>query len=279
VFNVKLEKNIDWEKFKQFLRIRCSNKKHINNLVNYSKKYGHLLFLPPLDFALEMRKICEGKKSLKRHVLQALAAFSRFLDLEEDTDEHYTRFKMLREKAGIKWGEEKVPKILVEKVSKQKLLNVLKSMKEERLLSTCLLHLLTGLRTGELFYLIKNFESLPKKKIGEGYVIELGYVRKTKKVFVTMLHENALKFLPKAYRNEKSYWKNLKKYGIKAYDFRRVFESVYPELRSHEIDLLQGRTTTELTVHYTRDIEAIASKILPVQKNLIKSVTSPDTSS
>lgn len=268
---VDLEK-VDWEKFKEFLKTKCSNKKHINNLVNYSKKFGYLLFVSPLDFALEMKKITKGKKSVKRHVLQALASFSKFLDLKKDTDEYYKRFKSLRERAEIKWSETKIPQILVERISKEKLIEIVKKIKKRRLFATCILHLLTGLRTGELFFLIKNFENLNKRKVENGYVIELGYFRKTKKAFITLLHEDALKFVKEAYRSEKSYWKNIKEYGIRPYDFRRVFESLYDNLRSHEIDLLQGRLGTELTVHYTRDMESLAQRVLSVQEKILKEI-------
>ena len=266
----EVAKRIDWDKFKEFVKIRSSNIKHINNIVNYSKKYWRLLFANPLDFALEIKKLSEEKKSLKRHVLQALAAFSRYLDLVYDTDQFYNRFVQLRKKSGITWSEEKIPQIMERQIDKDKILEIVASMDNKRLKATSVIHLLTGLRTGEVFYLIKNFDKLNKTEMLDGLIIELRYIRKTKKAFLTILHEDALPLLKLCYKDKKSYWKGLKKHGIKSYDFRRIFESLYSNLRSHEIDLLQGRTTTELTLHYTRDIENIASKILPVQQKLIE---------
>lgn len=266
----KIAKEIDWEKFKEFVSMRSSNKKHINNIVNYSKKYWVLLLDNPLDFALKIKKISENKKSLKRHVLQALAAFSRYLDLLYDTDEFYTRFVQLRKKSGITWGEEKIPEIMKRQIDKEKIINTIASIDNRRLKATSTIHLLTGLRTGEVFYLVKNFDNLNKEKLKDGYLIELKYIRKTKKAFLTILHEKATSLIEFCYHDKKSYWNGLRKYGLKSYDFRRVFESIYSNLRSHEIDLLQGRTTTELTLHYTRDVTNIADKILPIQKKLLE---------
>jgi|GEM_PF-5707102 hypothetical protein len=263
---------VDWEKFREFLELRSKNKKHINNLLNYAKKYNYLIFLNPLDFALEMKKLTEQKRSLKRHVLQALAALSKFLDLQSDKEIYYKRFRELREKAGIRWGEEKIPKILERSLDKDEILRKVKEIKNERLRAISILHLLTGLRTGELIFLIKNFERLNKVKINEGFIIELNYLRRTKKVYFTVLHEKCLEFFKKAYKNRKSYWNNIKKTGLKPYDFRRIFESLYPELRSHEIDLLQGRASSELTVHYTRDLESLAQKILKEQKRILENI-------
>jgi len=263
---------IEWKKFSEFCTIRSKNRAHINNLINYSKKYGNMLFLNPLDFALKFKKLSQEKKSMKRHVLQALAAFSRYLDLKYDVNKYYERFKELRTKSGISWSEEKIPQILVREISKEKVLGILKSINEKKLKATCMLHILTGLRTSEVFYLVKNFDNLKKTKLEKGFVIELSYLRKTKKAFITFLHKDAIKFLQESYIDERSYWNNIRKYGIKPYDFRRIFESIYSNLRSHEVDLLQGRLTTELTVHYTRDLSSIAEKMFGTQENILKKV-------
>jgi len=207
---------------------------------------------------------------MKRHVLQSLAALSRYLDLKYDTNKYYERFRELRTKSGISWAEEKIPQILVKEIPKEKVIDTIRSMGEKRLKATCLLHLLTGLRTSEVFYLIKNFDVLKKTKLDDGLIIELSYLRKTKKAFVTFLHKNAIKLINIAYNDKRTYWKNIRKYGIKPYDFRRVFESIYSSLRSHEVDLLQGRLTTELTVHYTRDMSSITEKIFDVQQKLLE---------
>ena len=263
---------IDWEKFKMYLSTKSSNKKHINNMVNYAKKFHYLLDLSPLEFALEMKKITQNKKTLKRHVLQALANFSKFLDLTKDTDIYYKRFKELREKANISWGEEKTPFILKEPINKQEIIEKIKNIKNKRLKATIIIHLLTGLRTGEVFYLIKNFEKLKKMEVDNGVIIELNFVRKTKKVFFTVLHKDALKFVKIAYKCEKSYWKNISQIGIQPYVFRRLFETLYSNLRSHEIDLLQGRMKSELILHYTRDINSIALRILKKQEEIMKEI-------
>ncbi len=260
--------NVDWEKFKEFLSLKCSNKTHINNIINYSKKFGYLLNLDALNFALEFKKIVGNKKTLKRHVLEALSNLAKFLDLQYGTD-FYKNFVEKRKKAGITWTQEKIPKIISESISLEKLIEITKSF-EKRLKATCILHLLTGLRTSELFYLIKNFENLKKKELNKGYLIELLYLRKTKNVFFTFLHYNALNFLPYAYKSKRTYWNALKKFNLKPYDYRRAFESLYSNLRSHEIDLLQGRASNELVTHYTRDIESLANKVFEVQEKVLE---------
>ncbi|MEM5801986.1 MAG: integrase [Candidatus Aenigmatarchaeota archaeon] len=263
---------IEWKEFAEFCSLKSKNRAHINNLVNYAKKYHELIFLNPLKFALKFKEISQQKKSLKRHILQALAAFAKYLDLKYNTNEYYEKFKELRSKAGISWAEEKVPQFLVNEISKEKILEIIKSIEEERLKATSLLHLLTGLRTSEVFYLVKNFDRLKKSENEKGFIVELAYLRKTKKVFVTFLHRDATNLIKKAFRSKRSYWKNLKKYGLKPYDFRRIFESVYSNLRSHEVDLLQGRLSTELTIHYTRDISSIAERIFSTQEKILKSI-------
>lgn len=262
--------NIDWEKFKEYLFTRSSNKKHINNMLNYARKYYYLLNSNPLDFAIEIKKISEKKRSLKRHILQALANLSRFLDLVNESEVYYERFKQLRKKANISWSEERSPFILKEPIRKEEIIAKINSIKNKKLKATAILHLLTGLRTGELFFLIKNFERLKKIEIGLAFLIELNFIRRTKKVFITILHKDAIKFIQIAYKSKKSYWKNIAKIGIKPYVFRRLFESIYSELRSHEIDLLQGRLSSELVVHYTRDIESLVSKISKMQEKILK---------
>ncbi len=262
--------DMDWKKFAEFCTLKSKNKAHINNLVNYSKRYGRMLFMNPLDFALEFKKLSQEGKSMKRHMLQALAALSKYLDLKEDTSRYYDRFKELRTKSGISWNEEKVPQILVREIPKEKTLEIIKSISGRRLKATCMIHLLTGLRTSEVFYLVKNFDTLKKTETGRGYIIELSYLRRTKKAFVTFLHKDAIGLLKDAYMDKRSYWNNIKKYGVKPYDFRRMFESLYGNLRSHEVDLLQGRLTTELTIHYTRDMSSIAGKVLSTQEGLLR---------
>jgi intergrase/recombinase len=264
---------INWEEFKKFCSLKSKNPTHITNLVNYAKKYGYLLEVSPLDFALKIKEITTQKKSLKRHILQSLAALSKYLDLKEGSDKWYKKFKEIRTKAGITWTEEKVPQILQTQINKDEILESIKKM-EERLKATCLLHLLTGLRTTELFYLIKNWEKLKKVELENGFGVELAYIKKTKKAFLTFLHKNAIPFIEKAYKSKRSYWKNIKKYGIKPYDFRRVFESIYSNLRSHEIDLLQGRLGSELTIHYTRDLSGIGKRVFQVQDKVLKEIIS-----
>ncbi|MEM0481195.1 MAG: hypothetical protein QXQ14_03400, partial [Candidatus Aenigmatarchaeota archaeon] len=113
-------------------------------------------------------------------------------------------------------------------------------------------------------------EKLKKKEYEKGYLIELLFIRKTKKVFLTILHKNAINYINKAYKSKKSYWKNIKIYGIKPYDFRRIFESLYDNLRTHEIELLQGRASEEIVANYTRDVDNLVLKVLNKQEEIIK---------
>lgn len=262
---------IDWNKFKEFLSLKCTNKTHINNLVNYAKKYSYLLNLNAVDFSIEFKKITENKKTLKKHILQALAAYSKFLDALNDVDIYYKKFNELRKKANISWYIPKIPKILEEKINKDELLEKIKYF-PKKLKATTILHLLTGLRTHELIYFIKNFEKIKKQKIYDAYVFELLLIRKTKKVFITVLNEKAIEYIKIAYKSKLSYWKNLKKYNIKPYDFRRAFESFFDNLRSHEIDLLQGRVGKELIIHYTRDLENIVKKVSEKQREILEKI-------
>jgi len=259
---------VDWEKFKQFLSLRSSNKTHINNLVNYAKKYGYLLNLSTLDFSIEFKKITENKKTLKKHILQALAAYSKFLDALNETDIYYKRFNELRKKSGISWYIPKIPKILGERINKEEILEKIKYF-PKKLKATAILHLLTGLRTHELIYLIKNFDKFKKMKIEDAYVIEMLFIRKTKKAFLTILNERAIELIKFAYKSKLSYWKNLKQFKLKPYDFRRIFESIYDNLRSHEIELLQGRVNEELIVHYTRDLDSLVRKVSEKQREIL----------
>ena len=267
-----MQKEVDWKKFAEFCGLRSKNRTHIYNLINYSKKYGNMIYSNPMDFALQLKRLSEENKSMKRHVLQSLAAFAKYMDMKEDTEKYYKRFKELRIKSGISWSEEKSPQILVRQIPKEKVLDVIRSVKENRLKATCLVHMLTGLRTSEVFYLVKNFDTLKKTETDKGFIIEMSYIRRTKKSFITFLHKDAVKFLKDTYIDKRSYWNNIRKYGIKPYDFRRAFESIYGNLRSHEVDLLQGRLTTELTIHYTRDISSLAKKVLDAQENVLKEV-------
>ncbi|MEM0243442.1 MAG: hypothetical protein QXP52_03470 [Candidatus Aenigmatarchaeota archaeon] len=262
---------VDWNKFKEFLSLRCTNKTHINNLTNYAKKYGYLLDLNTIDFSIEFKKITQNKKTLKKHILQALSAYSKFLDALTESDIYYKKFNELRKKSGITWYSQKIPKILDERINKDEILEKIKYF-PKRLKATSILQLLTGLRTHEIFYLIKNFEKFKKIKIEDAYVFEILYLRKTKKTFFTILNEKATELLPIAYKSKISYWKNLKKYNLKPYDFRRIFESLFDNLRSHEIDLLQGRVREELIVHYTRDLESLVKKVSEKQREILKNI-------
>jgi hypothetical protein len=261
---------IDWKKFREFLELRSSNKVHINNIINFAKKHYSLLFSSPLDFALEIKKY-KDKKTYKRHLLQALAALAKFLDLQNNTEYYYKNFSELRKKAGISWYEPKLPAIIVNSLDKNKIVETLKYM-PKRLKATCILHLLTGLRTHELFYLIKNFDNLRKKEYKDGYLVEMLFIRKTKKSFFCILHKNAIKYVKIAYRCKRSYWKNIRRFGIKAYDFRRIFESIYDNLRTHEIELLQGRIKEEIVSSYTRDIDNIVEKVLKRQEEILSKI-------
>jgi len=127
----------------------------------------------------------------------------------------------------------------------------------------------TGLRGKELILLFRSWNSLRKKDFEEVEVIETGFIRRTKKSYLTMM--------PKQLAEQIEEWRcgdriveNLCKKGVKISLFRKVHVAVLSKtMMPHEIDLLQGRLNSILVKHYVKHLREIAEKYWRAYKEFL----------
>jgi len=128
-----------------------------------------------------------------------------------------------------------------------------------------LISFFTGLRGTEIVFLWNNWRRLRKIYHNGIVIIELGYNRKSKKAWITMLPEKLANIIMKNSSSTTITYNaidNLRdKAGVHVGLMRKVHLAILSKtMMEHEIKLLQGRVS-EITVrHYTRHLRVIADK-------------------
>ena len=129
----------------------------------------------------------------------------------------------------------------------------------------------TGLRGTEIVFLWNNWRHLNKLYLDKVVVVEIGYIRKSKKAWITIMPLRLANLITK-YSNTKITYTaidNLRdKAGVHVGLMRKVHLAILSEtMREHEIKLLQGRVSEITVKHYTRHLREIARKYYEAYKN------------
>jgi len=127
----------------------------------------------------------------------------------------------------------------------------------------------TGLRSTEIVYLINNIKLLRTIEHNEVMIVELGYERKSKKAWITMMPKQLYTMiLESGIQITTNTISNLRdRKGIHVSIFRKSHLAVLSNTMSqHEIDLLQGRVSSIIVKHYTKHLREIAAKYLAAFK-------------
>ncbi len=242
------------------------HRNYLNHLYYLVKNYSYVL--------KDYTKILELDLSYKTltMMITAFKRFNEFLANEYGIVLNID-FEKLKEIAKMKKGEEKIDIFNFEweyqKGIIQEALDILKRMKNESLKKRIFLITLffTGLRASEGCYLLNNFSNLRFLKYKETVIIELNYIRRTKKAYLTILPSKLFKKLSEILKNENPSYnlyfiENLnKRNNVKTYIFRKSFVAIASNtMQPHEIDLLQGRMNSILVKHYVRHLKEIAEK-------------------
>ena len=216
------------------------------------RKYGAQVIVKPMIFA-------QLRHHEQKHLLNALAAFRDFcslLGINFAFDIKQLRKLMKKPKMNniLEYEEDKG---IIEKA-----LEMIRNLGCGKWLAVAVVSFFTGLRSTEIAYLINNYDSL-KKIVHNGIIIvELGYERKSKKAWITMLPKQIEEYVRIAGHVDRNTINNMKdKRGFNISIMRKSHLAILSDvMMTHEIDLLQGRVSKITVKHYTKHLREIAEK-------------------
>ncbi len=277
------EKQIDYDRFTQYLVSIGINQLTMKTRMAYARKYYHLLVTG--DFS----EIMEFSNDKKKHIMKSLALLSKYLGCYDKWQDYKNRYQ-------LKWTVSRDSLTSFQSITTQdkEFSSMIEWVKEAiekypRFTNILTFNVLTGLRPAEC---IESFNLLSSSEHRDEYLSKDGkmlehfkfpsvFLRRTKKVFISIMNENILNLttsrqvevlnydkirLTFERNNEKFYMSYCRK--IFATYLRN--EGVEPEL----IDLLQGRIPNSIFVrHYYRPdmtkFDEIRDKLTRLQDLLI----------
>jgi hypothetical protein len=275
-----------WIGFKTYLRGINQSEVNIQNKINYSKKYYHILETG------NAKELLSSSFKVRNHTMKALSSLSKFMGL-------YDEWKKIVQRYQLKWSDNNKNIKVFDAIFQNEANNyssMLKWIKDVIVVLTkdyqniILFNTLTGLRPDEAqkaIWLIKTKESEYVDKdrgILKHYQFPSIFLRQTKNAYVSIINEQIIE-IAKTAPNKERYMVGLRKRVLKEgfrmnmYYCRKIFatylrnKGIEPEI----IDLLQGRISSSVFVnHYYRpDInEIIIKRIRPVLEGLMKELLS-----
>ncbi len=249
--------------FKEYLYSRLFNKHDANEVYNTLVKYGLIVLRNPLS-------ISRLRPSTAKRLLRGYAAMRDFLKLmgyKMLISDFLRELRRLIPKTNsIEILDYEIDKSIIDKAIEQ--LHILKDSKKWLLVH--MLAFFTGLRGDEVVYLIKNYKHLRKLYLDKVVVVELNFIRKSKRAYITVFPKELEKHIIK-YMDEIGYRvvDNIRdKKGIGISLYRKVHDAILSEtMKKHEIELLQGKVSNILVKHYTKHIRRIAEKYVEAYKS------------
>ena len=241
---------IDWNGFRKFVYSNYMEKT-VPDYWRFARRYGHLLLKGDLS---PLKMFSSYKRS---HVLKTLATLSKFLGL-------YKEFRDLREAYGIKWSRGDSARIVIKRLlranNERDLLDRIRKLKKEIPQISSFLDLIatTGLRLVEALNAYNLIISLAKEgKLREYYEDSILkhyeypeiFIRKTKKVFISIVPNSVIEEILKA---EKLIYdiikKRMQRRRIERFsDLREYWASkMVKYLKQPEIDFLMGHTSANV---------------------------------
>ena len=207
------------------------------------------------------------KPSQARHLLNALAAFRDYCSLMGigfDLDLRQLR-KLAPRSSSVRVMEYEEDDKIVEQAVR--MVQRIQAGTVYRLLA--LAGFYTGLRTPEIVHMINNWARLRRIEHQGAAIVELGYERRTKKAWVTIMPLQLARMIdearprvgdtaPQTLRDE---------YGVSWSILRKAHLAILAsKLNPLEIELLQGRVGRITVKHYVRHLREIAEKYMEAYK-------------
>jgi hypothetical protein len=263
----------DWDGFSEWLRSRDLRDGYVREMVSYARRFGFLLISGRLA---EVERL-GGSRS--RMALAAFSNMSKFMG-------QYSRFKQLREEAGVQWnrgssedfffriynGQEAVTGV-------EEWLVSLKNRLSWDVWFPIVYMTLSGLRTGEAIDSLnliaaRGLENYlnPQLLALEHFRFRETFLRRTKKAFVSILSRGLLQEL-EVWRVSTTYEKlrkRLLKEGMSCqfYNLRRRFATVMRMngIETELIDLLQGRVKGSIFLqsYFRPDVTSTTERVRAV---------------
>ncbi|MEM3714327.1 MAG: integrase [Nitrososphaeria archaeon] len=259
---------IDWDRFREYCFSRFSPY-HAQQMFNNALKYYRLL-----DDGFDLLHTFSKDKC--RHVLSALANLSKFCGC-------YDRFKLLKEKSGLKWGHENSFEafLRIYKSNNDALkwaLRLKESIPYYYYFPICFLAL-TGLRPIEA---INSLNLVSAKGLEDYYNPEVGvlehfrfpsvFLRGTKNAFISIISDSLLEKLGKWHY---SITYNMLRLALKRRNYNlqlqelRIYYATYLRQKGipkESIDFIQGRISKDVFVrfYYKPHIIQLKKQVLEV---------------
>jgi len=246
-----------------------------------ARRYGHLLFKGDLS---PLKTFSNYKRS---HVLKALATLSKFLGL-------YREFRELREAYGIKWSKGTSDQIVIKRLlranNERDLLDRIRRVKKEipQISSFVDLIATTGLRLVEALNAYNLIISLAKEgKLRDYYEDSIlkhyGYpeifIRKTKKVFISIVPDSVIEGVSRAERLTYDMIKKRmqrRRIELRFSDLREYWASkMVKYLKQPEIDFLMGHISANVFMaNYFNPvwIKDLKDRTLKGEKEILKEI-------
>ena len=223
---------------------------------NYFRKYYYIVFNP-----IRIKELTPGQA---RHFLRGLAAYRDFCRLYGiPFNVNISELRKLAPKSNVvKVLEYEESDDIINQALKE-----LSKLPEEGIWKVLgLTAFFTGLRTTEIVFMIRKWEQLRKVLLNDVVIIELGYNRKSKKAWITMMPRQLYELINTLDRSKVgtyAFRDMLYKRGFRPSIMRKAHLAILSEkLMQHEIDLLQGRISSITVKHYTKHLREIAQKYI-----------------
>ncbi len=256
------EKDIDYDKFRQYLISQGLNQVTMKTRMAYARKYYHLLVTG--DFS----EIMEFSNDKKKHIMKSLALLSKYLGCYDKWQDYKNRYQ-------LKWTVSRDSLTSFQAITNQDKIfsNMIEWIRNAisnypRFKNIFMFNVLTGLRPGEAIESfnmlgdpIQRDEYLSKdKKILEHFRYPSIFLRRTKKAFISLVNEDILNYIEKSPTDDLNYDKislTFERNNQKFYMSycRKIYATFLRNegVESELIDLLQGRISNSIFVrHYYR---------------------------
>ncbi len=240
--------------FREYCYSRYAKSGDARHRFNYFRRFWRIALNP-----IEITKLTPSQA---KEILNALAAYRDFCSLYGipfNVDLKQLRKLAPRQKK-VKVLEYEEDKGIVQKALEQ--VGMFKRGSKYYMLA--LLSLFTGMRSTEIIYMVNNWEQLRKIPHVDAVIVEVGYERKSKKAWVTIIPKKLADLVPRIGKvGERAFDTMRDEYGFNVSIMRKAHLAILSErLKEHEINLLQGRIGKIIVKHYTKHLREIAEKYM-----------------
>ncbi|WFO75630.1 hypothetical protein J4526_01750 [Desulfurococcaceae archaeon MEX13E-LK6-19] len=236
------------------------------------QRYNYLVkHLVVLDDPMYITRLTPSQAA---HLLRGIAALREYLRLlgysgiAEALDYYLKQLRKLApRKRSIRLLDYEADKSIIDKALEQ----LRKAIVSRSILWSllALIDFYTGLRGTELVWLWTRWSSLRKIHHNSTVIVELGYERRSKKAWITMMPMELAAILDTyMYKVTVNTIQDARdRLGIRWSLFRKAHLAILStKLMEHEIDLLQGRMGKITVKHYTKHLREIADKYIEAYK-------------